>query len=73
MDVEVTGGVVRGSSEGGLAVFRGIPYAAPPVPFSAPRPVRAWDGVRDATAFGPPPQSGSFGMDTLGEAGATSG
>ncbi len=70
MDVEVTGGVVRGSSEDGLAVFRGIPYAAPPVPFSAPQPVRAWDGVRDATAFGPPPpQSGSFGMDTLGGAG----
>ncbi|WP_330473247.1 carboxylesterase/lipase family protein [Terrabacter sp. C0L_2] len=70
MDVEVAGGVVRGRSEGGLAVFRGIPYAAPPVPFSAPRPVRAWDGVREATAFGPPPpQSGSFGMDTLGDAG----
>ena len=70
MDVEVTGGVVRGVSEDGLAVFRGIPYAAPPVPFSPPLPVRAWDGVRDATAFGPPPpQSGSFGMDTLGGAG----
>ncbi len=32
--------------------------------------MRSWEGVRDATAFGPPPpQSGSFGMDTLGGAG----
>ena len=67
IDVDVTGGTVRGGSEGELAVFRGIPFAAPPVPFEAPQPVRPWGGVRDATAFGaPPPQSGSFGMDALG-------
>ena len=31
---------------------------------------RAWDGVRDATRFGPPPpQSGAFGMDAYAEAG----
>ena len=64
IDVTVSGGVVRGETEGGLAVFRGIPYAAPPDRFAAPRPVRGWDGVRSATAFGPPPpQSGAFGMD----------
>jgi len=51
-------GAVRGRLEGGLAVFRGIPFAEPPVGearFQAPRPVRGWDGVRDSFEFGPPP------------------
>jgi len=52
-----TTGAVRGQRENGLAVFRGIPFAQPPVGelrFAAPRPARRWDGVRDAFAFGPP-------------------
>ncbi|MFI8832503.1 carboxylesterase/lipase family protein [Streptomyces afghaniensis] len=56
--VRTTAGVVRGRTEEGLAVYRGIPFAAPPVGearFLAPRPAHAWDGVRDAYAFGPPP------------------
>jgi para-nitrobenzyl esterase len=51
-------GTVRGGLEHGLAVFRGIPYAQPPVGdgrFAAPRPVERWDGVRKARVFGPPP------------------
>ncbi|MEV6574002.1 carboxylesterase family protein [Streptomyces sp. NPDC051577] len=50
-------GVVEGRVEAdGTAVFRGIPYAAPPVAalrFAAPEPPAAWDGVRDAGAYGP--------------------
>jgi len=49
--------------EDGVAVFRGIPYAQPPVGtlrFAAPEPVAAWDGVRDATVFGPPPPQSSL-------------
>ncbi|MGW0390599.1 carboxylesterase/lipase family protein [Streptomyces sp. NPDC003042] len=50
-------GTVEGRWEsGGIAVFRGIPYAAPPVGvrrFTAPALPDAWDGVRDAGAFGP--------------------
>ncbi|MFE2145200.1 carboxylesterase/lipase family protein [Streptomyces sp. NPDC059456] len=50
-------GVVEGrTGPGGICVFRGVPYAAPPVGalrFAAPRPPAAWDGVRDAGAFGP--------------------
>ncbi|CAN7250278.1 carboxylesterase family protein [Terrabacter sp. LjRoot27] len=72
MDIEVavTGGVVRGATDGDLAVFRGIPYAAPPVPFAAPEPVRPWHGTRPALAFGPPPpQSAAFGMDALTDEG----
>ncbi|MFF6876795.1 carboxylesterase/lipase family protein [Streptomyces sp. NPDC012474] len=56
--VRTTAGAVRGRREEGLAVFRGIPFAAPPVGearFMAPRPAHPWDGIRDACAFGPPP------------------
>ena len=52
-----------------MAVFRGIPFADPPVGaarFAAPRPAQAWTGVRDAVSFGPPPpQAAFFGMDEL--------
>lgn len=64
LDIPVAGGVVRGRTERDLAVFRGIPYAAPPEPFEPPRPVDPWDGPREAIGFGPPPpQSTAFGMD----------
>jgi para-nitrobenzyl esterase len=62
---QTTSGTVRGRTEGGLAVFRGIPFAQPPTGrarFAAPQPVIAWDGVREAFSFGsPPPQSGTYG------------
>ncbi|MCF3102085.1 carboxylesterase/lipase family protein [Streptomyces roseoverticillatus] len=68
-EVRTTAGALRGSREAGVAVFRGIPFAEPPVGalrFAAPRPVRAWDGVREAVSYGPPPpQGGHFGMDAL--------
>jgi len=38
----------------GLVVFRGVPYAAPPVGnlrWKPPQPVAVWDGVRDCTQF----------------------
>ncbi|MEI5527204.1 carboxylesterase family protein [Streptomyces brasiliscabiei] len=56
--VRTAAGAVRGRAEDGLTVFRGIPFAEPPVGearFAAPRPVSAWDGTREAYAFGPPP------------------
>ncbi len=53
-------GVVRGTFQDGVAAFFGIPYAAPPFGpdrLRPPRSVEAWDGVREAVAFGPePPQ-----------------
>ncbi|MFA7768871.1 carboxylesterase/lipase family protein [Streptomyces sp. NRRL S-448] len=55
--VRTAAGVVEGrTGPRGTAVFRGIPYAAPPVGalrFAAPAPPAAWDGVRDAAAYGP--------------------
>ena len=54
--VTVASGAVRGTVTDGVAAFLGIPFAAPPTgaaAFAAPGPVQAWDGVRDATAYGP--------------------
>lgn len=56
-------GAVRGRHEHGIAVFRGIPYAAPPfgpLRFRPPVPPEPWDGVRDAGAFGPTPPKPSY-------------
>src|SRR6201996_9830489 len=64
--VHTNDGQVRGSVENGVAVFRGIPFAKPPVGarrFQAPVPPEPWEGVRDATAFGPrAPQAPFPGM-----------
>jgi para-nitrobenzyl esterase len=56
--VAVIGGQVRGVLlDNNGVVFKGIPFAQPPVGdlrWRAPTPVRPWTGVRDATAFGAP-------------------
>jgi para-nitrobenzyl esterase len=56
----------------GLVRLRGVPFAAPPVGplrFAPPAPVVAWDGVRDATRFGPVAvQAGLGASSTLGAA-----
>ena len=60
--VRVEQGLVQGTSEDGLTVYRGIPFAAPPVGdlrWRAPQPAANWDGVRQATKFGPRPIQGS--------------
>jgi len=53
-------GQLRGQVTEGAAAFKGIPYAAPPFGpnrFQPPQPPQAWDGVRDALAYGAvPPQ-----------------
>ncbi|MEV0297196.1 carboxylesterase/lipase family protein [Nocardia sp. NPDC050710] len=54
-DITTADGVVRGHRGGRVVRWRSLPYAAPPVGdlrFRAPRPVRPWSGVREATAFG---------------------
>jgi para-nitrobenzyl esterase len=54
--VPVDGGSVRGSEWNGGHLFRGIPFAAPPVDklrWKPPQPVIPWKGVRDATAQPP--------------------
>ena len=56
--VSVSGGRVQGVplDKSGV-VFKGIPYAQPPVGdlrWREPMPVKPWSGVRDATSPGPP-------------------
>ena len=54
--VETRSGRIRGVEQDGLAVFRGVPFAKPPVGklrFRAPQAPEPWSHVRDATEFGP--------------------
>ena len=54
--VETTSGKLIGATHRGTHVFRGIPFAAPPVGalrFRPPQPVAPWSGVREALTFGP--------------------
>lgn len=54
--VATDSGPVTGVSEQGLSVFRGIPYAAPPIGqrrFLPPAPPQKWTEPRDASTFGP--------------------
>ncbi|MGA7160055.1 MAG: carboxylesterase family protein [Bacteroidota bacterium] len=56
--VKVEEGLLQGTSEDGLTVYRGIPFAAPPVGdlrWRAPQPAAKWDGVRQADKFAPGP------------------
>jgi para-nitrobenzyl esterase len=54
-------GLVQGVTEQDLTVYRGIPFAAPPVGdlrWRAPQPAAKWDGVRETTKFAPDPYQG---------------
>lgn len=54
--VRVTGGMISGTTTGGVRIFKGIPFAAPPVGdlrWKAPQPVVGWKGVRKCETFGP--------------------
>lgn len=60
--VEVTGGIVQGAVDHGVAAFKGVPFAAPPVGdlrWRAPQPVIPWTGVRHARAVALPCTQGS--------------
>ena len=62
--VRTSAGLLRGTTEHGVNVWRGVAYAEQPVGarrFLAPAPVPPWTGVRDAVDHGPlPPQGRSF-------------
>jgi len=53
--VRIDSGELAGVVQDGIEVYRGIPYAAPPVGdlrWRPPRPVAPWAGTRDASNFG---------------------
>ena len=56
--VKATEGVLEGKDLSGITVFKGVPFAAPPVGnlrWKAPQPAAHWDGVREAKEYGPNP------------------
>jgi para-nitrobenzyl esterase len=68
--VKTNDGTLEGTYESGIKVFKGIPFAAPPVGdlrWKAPQPVQKWDGIRKADEFGPNPmQENVFGDMNFG-------
>ncbi len=56
LQVKTVNGTIEGMDDAGIRVFKGIPFAAPPVGdlrWKAPQPVKNWKGVRKADQFGP--------------------
>lgn len=54
--VNAPAGKLQGEAEGALNVFKGIPFAQPPVAdlrWKAPVPMPRWSGVKKVTAYGP--------------------
>lgn len=59
--VRTEGGLIQGMYENGLTVYKGVPFAAPPVGslrWKAPQPVAKWEGVKQTTTFAPGPPQG---------------
>jgi para-nitrobenzyl esterase len=54
--VKTANGILEGTNESGIHVFRGVPFAAPPtgdLRWREPQPIKNWSGVRKADKFGP--------------------
>jgi para-nitrobenzyl esterase len=59
--VKIDDGLLEGTFEEGLTVYRGIPFAAPPVGdlrWRAPQPPAKWEGVKQTIKFAPAPIQG---------------
>jgi para-nitrobenzyl esterase len=70
--VRTASGLIAGTtgSEKGVRVFKGIPFAAPPVGrlrWRDPQPPAPWQGVRSATEFGPRCMQGQDANPTTSE------
>ncbi len=60
--VQTRSGAIQGANQDGIRVYKGIPFAAPPVGdlrWRDPQPVTPWPGIRAARSFAPIcPQTG---------------
>lgn len=59
--VRVEGGIIQGLVTEDLTIYKGIPFAAPPVGelrWKAPQPVVKWEGVKQTTEYAPAPMQG---------------
>ena len=53
---KIESGALQGVEANGLSIYRGVPYATPPLGdlrWREPQPVKAWKRVRKATTFAP--------------------
>ena len=68
--VKTAEGILEGKDLSGIKVFKGVPFAAPPVGnlrWKPPQPAKHWDGVREAKEYGPNPmQEPLFGDMNFG-------
>ena len=68
--VKTAEGILEGKDLSGITIFKGVPFAAPPVGnlrWKATQPVQKWEGVRKATEYGPNPmQEALFGDMNFG-------
>jgi para-nitrobenzyl esterase len=66
--VRLRDGALKGKMAGDIAVFQGIPFAAPPVGelrWREPQPVHGWAGIRDATKFASPCMQSLAGTESF--------
>ena len=66
--IEAPAGKVEGQQEGKILVFKGIPYASPPVGqarWKPPAPMSPWSGVRKAKEFGPACYQPTIAVQTI--------
>ena len=66
VQIRTAQGILEGEQRENLMIFRGVPYAKPPVSelrWHAPEPAEPWEGVRPALSFGPAaPQPDHFNI-----------
>jgi para-nitrobenzyl esterase len=66
--VDTRSGKIEGFERDGVHVFRGIPYASPPVGprrWHLPQPEEPWEGVRPATEFSAQSAQSEFAMTAI--------
>lgn len=65
--IKTPAGLVQGTEEGAVAIYKGVPFAQPPVAdlrWREPQPPMPWSGIRRADRFAPAcPQHGSYPKD----------
>lgn len=66
--VEIEGGRITGTVDDGVRVYKGVPFAAPPVGdlrWKPPQPVAPWDGVKSCAGFGPTCPQAPYSKDSI--------